>query len=105
VPAYEFGCTGCGHNEAHHHRITDAPALGSTRRCSACGRSTSVRIPSIAVVNIAKARADAKYPYVSRRWSNTELAGMCREDGGGHPIVESRRHEREIMARTGLVRE
>lgn len=44
------------------------------------------------------------YPYVSRRWSAQTL-GAEKTDANGHPVVESAAQEREIMARTGLVRD
>lgn len=106
VPLYEFECSACGRREAHPASIKSPPPLGSSRDCSHCqGRSTSVRVASAPVINFEAMRAADKYPYVSRQWSNQDLGGGCREDADGHPLVESRQHEREIEARTGLVRD
>lgn len=105
VPLYEFGCNTCGHREAHPYRITDAPPFGTVRQCSSCGRSTSVRVASVPVINFEAMRAADKYPYVSRRWSTDDLGGGLAEDADGHPVIQSRQQEREIQARTGLVRD
>ena len=78
------------------------PELGSTRTCGRCGQNTLTRVLSLPVIADAQIRAGNKYPYVSRQWSG--LPGT-QQTPQGHSIVESRQQEREIMAKTGLVRE
>lgn len=50
-----------------------------------------------------KAKNDSKYPYASSRLPRN-MPG-CRSDALGKPIIESKRHERELAARYGLARE
>ena len=56
-----------------------------------------VRVPSMVQVDPATNRS--QYPYVSQALPRN-LAG-CKTASGGKPIVASKRHEREIMARHG----
>ncbi|MGD9631424.1 MAG: hypothetical protein AB7V18_19465 [Pyrinomonadaceae bacterium] len=46
---------------------------------------------------------DSKYPYVSNRLPRN-LEG-CKTDHNGKPVVMSKKHEREIMAKHGYSRE
>lgn len=102
MPTYEFVCP-CGHHEERILPITQAPPIGELARCPGCDAHTLARIVSVPVIADASLRASiAGYPYVSQR--HRGLPG-CRETGAGNPIIESPRHEREVMARTGLVRE
>jgi hypothetical protein len=50
----------------------------------------------------AKLNADRKYPYVSYQHSDLPT---CKQTPTGHSIIESKQHEKEVMARTGLVRD
>lgn len=72
--------------------------------CPRCNGQTLRRIPSIPGVNREALEAAGKYPYVSHKWSDGDLGGGCRTTAEGHPIVESQAHERDIIARTGLIR-
>lgn len=88
--------------EARHFSVRDMPELGSKHPCPRCGRKTLIRVLSRPTIADAKLRFDGKYPYLSRRHQG--LAG-CRENADGHPIIESKAHEREVAAMNGLVRE
>lgn len=81
------------------------PPEGVTVTCPQCGGLSLRRILSVPQIPTAALAAARKYPYASYRWANADLGGGCRESAEGHPIIESARHEREIMARTGKVRE
>jgi hypothetical protein len=100
---YEFQCGRCGHVGAAHYGILDAPSIGERHAepCPTCRCADYRRIVSLPVVNSEYQAARNKYPYVSRRWSHLE--GCERVDG--HPIIESVAHEKEVMARNGMVRE
>jgi putative FmdB family regulatory protein len=102
VPSYEFKCK-CGHTEARIRRITQAPPLGSVVKCPACLRRTLRRICSVVTVAFAAMKASNKYPYISRQHSAERLGTKATEHG--HAIIESRAHERDVMSRTGLVRD
>lgn len=75
--------------------MRDAPAIGSIIEHD--GRRLA-RIPSVSV-QVDPATNRSQYPYVSHALPR-KLTG-CKTDRRGRPIVESRRHEREIMARHG----
>lgn len=55
-------------------------------------------------VATAALRASMKYPYVSRQHSAEKL-GTRLATSEGHAVVSSRQEEKNIMARTGMVRE
>lgn len=99
---YEFECK-CGHTEAHEISMKRAPELGSKRRCGGCRGKTLARVLSRSVVVAdAKLKADRKYPYVSRQWSGLPDTPQTPE---GHSVIVDKQAEREVMAKTGLVRE
>lgn len=84
-------------------RMTEAPGSGQAIQCPTCRGQTLKRRISVPTIAYAKLRTSiAGYPYVSRRHQG--LPG-CKETPGGQSIIESPRHEREVMAQTGLVRE
>jgi putative FmdB family regulatory protein len=102
MPSYEFRCP-CGVAQERVISIKAAPPVGATEPCPRCRRRTLARILSVPHFADAALRISISgYPYVSRRHQG--LPG-CREDANGHPIIDSPSHEREVMARTGLVRE
>jgi hypothetical protein len=74
--------------------MREAPSIGSI--ITRDGVSLT-RIPSAMQVDPATNRH--QYPYVSQALPRN-LAG-CKTARGGKPIVESKRHEREIMAKHG----
>lgn len=96
-----YRCDGCDAIREEEHRAGRAPA---TIRCPACGRvCTRAFSAENKGVNAEKLTADSQYPYVSKRLPRC-LEG-CMTNDKGQPVIESRRHEREIMARHGYSRE
>lgn len=85
-------------------RMSEAPELGARHPepCPACGNPALRRTLSVPTINREYIEARRKYPYVSRRWAHLDGA---KKTPDGHPIIESVRHEREVMARNGLMRE
>jgi len=79
--------------------MRDAPSIGSIIEHD--GRRLT-RIASVSV-QVDPAANRSQYPYVSHALPRN-LAG-CKVANGGKPIVESKRHEREIMARHGYVKD
>lgn len=75
-----------------------APSIGATIRDE--DGSELTRIASSAQVDGRP--MDSMYPYVSHALSRN-LRG-CKTDRVGRPIIESKKHEREVMARHNLVR-
>lgn len=79
--------------------MAEAPSIGSIIHRD--GRALR-RIASVSV-QVDPAANRSQYPYVSNALPRN-LAG-CRVDSKGKPIVESRRHEQEIMARHGYAKD
>jgi hypothetical protein len=79
--------------------MREAPSIGSIIEHE--GRRLT-RVPSLSV-QVDPATNRSQYPYVSQALPRN-LAG-CKTAKGGKPIVESKRHEREIMARHGYVKD
>jgi hypothetical protein len=79
--------------------MRDAPSIGSIIERDGV-RLT--RVPSLSV-QVDPATNRSQYPYVSQALPRN-LAG-CKTAKGGKPIVESKRHEREIMSRHGYVKD
>ncbi len=95
---FPYKCRDCGREWQRSYRDKAAFMSAPLPRCT-CGSSKVARqyaVPfSHAAVN-AKAKADGMYPYKSLRLPR-HLPG-CRHDSFGHPIIESKAHEREICA-------
>lgn len=103
VPTYEFRCETCGKTEDRFMPLSQAPSVGEMLKTGSCCGKPLTRILSVPTLADAQIRTQVDgYPYVSRRHQG--LPG-CDETPEGHPIIRSPAHEREIMARTGLVRE
>lgn len=96
MPTYAYRCSSCSFAEDRFERMTKAPAPCA---CPACKAPTFERQIGAGVIADARLRASNQYPYTSRRLP-LNMKG-CRHDGYGHPIIESQRHEREIMAGAG----
>lgn len=79
--------------------MRDAPSIGSI--ITRDGKELT-RIASLSV-QVDPATNRSQYPYVSQALPRN-LSG-CKTAKGGKPIVESKRHEREIMARHGYVKD
>lgn len=92
---YEFECE-CGHAQAIHVPMKQAPALGSQRRCGQCGRNTLTRVISRSIQIDAGVKQKVHgYPYLCRQWSELPLT---QQDANGHSIIESPQHEREVIS-------
>jgi hypothetical protein len=103
VPTFEFRCERCEKTEERFLPMSKAPAVGEKLASAECCGKPLTRIHSVPTLADVQIRVGvAGYPYVSRR--HQDLPG-CKETPDGHPIIKSPRHEREIMAQTGLVRE
>ncbi len=76
--------------------MREAPSIGSI--IVRDGR-TLTRIPSLSV-QVDPATNRSQYPYVSTALPR-RLDG-CKTDRMGKPIIMSKRHEREVMARHGF---
>lgn len=79
--------------------MREAPSIGSIIEHNGV-RLT--RIPSTSV-QVDPAANRSQYPYVSHALPRN-LSG-CKTMRGGKPIIESKRHEREVMARHGYVKD
>lgn len=84
--------------------MLDAPEYGSksSRPCPLCKSTSTGRIVSSPSVD-AGLTGKSQYPYICRRFHG--LKGVTQTTGEGHPIIESRQHEREVGAKNGLFRD
>lgn len=97
MPSYEFR-TESGQVIEVVFAMSEVPAIGGTYDHPMFGPVT--RVPS--GTQVSTNFTTSTYPYVSRALPRN-LAG-CRTDPQGHPIIESRRHERNVASRHGYVR-
>ena len=97
MPAYEFR-TGEGQVIEVVFAMSDAPAIGSTYDHPVFGTVTRIASGHHVSPNFTT----SAYPYVSHALPRN-LQG-CRTDSQGHPIIESRRHERNVASMHGLQR-
>lgn len=77
--------------------------LDARPKCS-CGCSRvrpALSVPYAPTLTEGKARMDAKYPYVSHSLPRGGKMKTCRHNELGKPIIESKQHERNIMAGAG----
>jgi hypothetical protein len=84
-------------------KMADAPRVGevSNLPCPVCSAPRPTRILSVPTIADSALAASIKgYPYASHRFHEKQLQGIRRTDPKGHPIIESRRHEREVIARS-----
>ncbi len=91
---YEFLDQNCNHVELSMS-MAEAPSIGAIITHE--GR-TLTRIASFMQIDPATNRH--QYPYVSTSLPR-RLSG-CKVTGQGKPIIESKRHERNIMAQHGF---
>lgn len=98
----------------HPFEVTKPVAkVAESETCPECGSPCGPDCRNYAAEGaIVNGMEHVTYPYVSKRLGGTAGAQYCKEvpvtragvTMKGH-LVESRQHEREIMARTGMVRE
>ena len=100
MPFYECIDVESGEKHDVFCRMSEAPKIGE--QFVHDGR-TVVRLASEMHVSADVAARVHGYPYSSRALSRN-LAG-CDTDRAGRPIIRSRTHEREVMARHGLDRD
>jgi hypothetical protein len=97
MPSYEF-TTNEGLVVECVFAMSEVPAIGSTYQHPTLGLLT--RIASAA--QVSPNFTTGTYPYVSRALPRN-MAGMkC--DSQGHPIIHSRREERNVASKHGYVR-
>jgi hypothetical protein len=95
MPTYAFRDEATGRVVERHFSMAAAPAIGSTVEVD------GVRLTRlISAFQVDSATNRSQYPYVSNALPR-RLPG-CRTNRQGKPIIESRRHERNVMAQHGL---
>lgn len=92
---YEFQDEAGGQTERFH--AMSQPALTEID-----GRPVT-RVPTGGVVSVDVAVQTHGYPYVSNQLPKN-IEG-CKKDKRGRPIIRSRRHENNLRARYGLMRD
>lgn len=97
MPLYDF-TDERGEPVEVHYPMSGVPSIGATVQHPDYGLIT--RVASKA--QISPNHCSGTYPYVSRALPDT-IPG-CPRNAAGKPIVTSRKHERELMARHNLVR-
>lgn len=98
---YCYLCETCAHKQQVWRPIGTAPEF---LPCESCGDPTSRDYSTeSAGPAAAQIKNDSKYPYVSNRLP-ANLDG-CPADPKGKPVILSKRHEAEIMARYNYGRE
>ena len=105
VPTYEFRCQECGCQHELFMPMKAAPSIGelSPTACPICAKPRLQRVLSVPTFADAALRTSiAGYPYVCHKFDARDLPGVKRTTADGYGIVESARHEREIMARSNV---
>ena len=107
-----YKCTECDNVMEEVHRAGNAPA---SIMCPNCGANAARDYGSEnKVIGDAKIANDNKYPYVSHRWADTDVAKDCRQVEvtlgkrgvkAKLPVIESKAHEANLAAKHGLKRE
>lgn len=110
MPTYAYKCRPNG----HPFEVTKMVArVAESETCPECGAVCGPDCRDYRAENvIVNGMEHVRYPYVSKRLGGTAGAKFCKEvpvtragvTMTGH-VVESRQHEREICARTGMTRE
>lgn len=98
MPLYSFIDESTGETIELQYSMRDAPSIGSTVEVD--GR-TLTRVVSDYQVDDGRNRS--QYPYVSSSLPRN-LEG-CSTNSQGKPVIMSRRHEKEVMARHGYAKE
>lgn len=98
MPMYSFVDESTGESVELHYSMANAPSIGTTVEVD--GRRLT-RVVSDYQVDDARNRS--QYPYVSSSLPRN-LEG-CTTNSQGKPVIMSRRHEKEVMARHGYEKE
>jgi hypothetical protein len=99
---YSYRCKECGH--LFDLIVGSWEEFMATQPKCSCGSTRVHRyvpVGHIPVLTEGKARMDAKYPYVSHTLPRGGKMKGCRHTELGKPIIESKQHERNIMAGAG----
>jgi hypothetical protein len=102
MPIYLFR-TEDGELVEHHFPSRKAPRIGKTVMI---GGQRCTRAPSFRVGTAPESKSN--YPYLSNSLPRTTKGCKMKADpktGRKKPLIESRRHEREVMAKNDLVKE
>jgi hypothetical protein len=98
MPSYSFIDESTGESCELVFAMKDAPSIGTTVEVDG---KQFVRVVSDYQVDPGTNRS--QYPYVSN--SLPRRLDGCKTDRHGKPIIESRRHERNVMAQHGYEKE
>jgi hypothetical protein len=98
MPSYSFIDESTGESCELVFAMKDAPSIGTTVEVDG---KQFVRVVSDYQVDPGTNRS--QYPYVSS--SLPRRLDGCKTDRQGKPIIESRRHERNVMAQHGYEKE
>lgn len=98
MPMYPFIDEATGETVELMYSMSEAPSIGTTVEVD--GR---VLTRVVADYQIDPATNRSQYPYVSSSLPRN-LEG-CTTNSQGKPVIMSRRHEREVMARHGYAKE
>jgi len=101
MPFYVYKCPSC---DNHFEMRREAKQYLSTACCPKCDEECErdYEAESLPTFADGKSAMDSKYPYVSHRLPGTIDAPKTEK---GKPIVMSRKHEREIMAKHNYKRD
>ena len=97
MPAYEFR-TESGQVIEVVFSMSDAPAVGSTYEHPMFGTVTRI----VSRAQVSPNFTTSTYPYVSHALPRNLPGTRC--DAHGHPIIHSRREERNVASQHGFVR-
>lgn len=98
MPSYSFLNESTGEQSELWFAMADAPSIGSTVSIDGI---EYVRVVGDYQIDTGANRS--QYPYVSNSLPKN-LSGM-KADRNGKPVIMSKRHEREVMAQHGYVKE
>jgi len=98
MPTYCFRCDAC---EARFQQTMKMSEASGQAHCECGGTADRDWESESPVLDIRP--SDNQYPYVSNRLPRN-LDG-CKTDTAGKPVIMSKKHEREVMARGGYSRE
>jgi hypothetical protein len=97
MPTYQFR-TESGKLVECSYRMRDVPSIGSVVEHELLGKITRVAHDAQVSPNFTT----ASYPYVSHALPRNLPGVKC--DSKGHPIIHSRREERNVASRHGYIR-
>lgn len=99
---FAYMCRMCREGFTQSHRAGQAPESPVCEHCGSTDTHRDYRAEGNKV-NAEQVKSGQQYPYASRRLPRG-LEG-CPTDSEGRTVIQSPRHEREVMARHGYERE